>query len=125
MDGRYPTLGRSRRALGVVVEGLRPDIPVTPDGLVKPRTGGMSVSVDDPTGLPPHRLPVSMHGYSLDVLFSLDSAVLPGELAERPDRLPHAVIEPASVMQLCVYEEALGSTRISWLPVTVEDGERT
>lgn len=49
-------IGETARTLGL---GKGIDIPVTGQELVKPETGGMSVSPDSPFHLPKHRRVVS------------------------------------------------------------------
>ena len=79
--------------------GARPgvDIPLA-DGMVAPATGGMSVTADDPSKLPRHRLPVKMGGEGRDPVFQLDRAQLPTTLVVRrdePNAAYHAFVEPA------------------------------
>jgi len=121
-DGVRPEIGRSRRSLGVVIDGAKPDIRRTADGSVLPDTGGMSVFVNDPHGLPAHRKPRWLKGYGKDPLFSLCADLLPGDLTERIEQLTHAFVEPAEAMPFEQYEAALSSTQGNWLLLTALGG---
>ncbi|MEO8657054.1 MAG: hypothetical protein ABI693_01210 [Bryobacteraceae bacterium] len=94
-DG-YPVAGRSGRTLGVRIEGPIRDIPVAEDGTVAPATGGMSVALDQAHNLPKPRLPKSLGGEGRDSVFQLFTRQLPPALLVRPDRYPHACVEPVS-----------------------------
>jgi len=112
-DG-YPITGSSSRTLGVRVDGPSRDILVALDGTVSPGTGGMSVALDAAQNLPKHRLPKSLGGEGRDPVFTMSSAALPASLLVRPDRYPHAFVEPAAVCLLEHYENNLWGTRASW-----------
>ena len=112
-DG-HPQPGRSRRELGVRLDGPSPDLPVTPTGIVQPRTGGMSIALDAARNLPKSRLPRSLGGDGRDPVFTLASGKLPVNLSLREDHYPHALIEPTSPCLLADYEAALHSTRTNW-----------
>ena len=112
-DG-YPVTGRSSRTLGVRIDGPNHDILVARDGNVSPGVGGMSVALDAAPNLPKHRLPKSLGGEGRDPVFTMSSAALPGCLLVRPDRYPHAFIEPAIVCRFERYETDLSGTRVSW-----------
>jgi len=81
-DDGLPMIGESGRYLGA-----RPDLPGRPrdgdipitDGMVRPGTGGMSVS-PPVTNLPLHRRPRRYGGRSKDSVFVLDTDKLPEEL---------------------------------------------
>ena len=67
---------------------MRPgEIPVGPDGLVHPGTGGMSVSPYDPGNLPEHRRPPEFGGTGRDPVWEHHSDQLGPDLQYRPD--PH------------------------------------
>lgn len=109
-----PVVERSARALGV-----RPgrDIPVSGDGLVAPRTGGMSAVAGSPRELPAHRRPAEYDGVGRDPVFALPTDASYDGLAIRADkgpRHPHRAVEPESACQLEVYEAALALTRDAW-----------
>src|SRR5258708_3913854 len=112
-DG-YPTVGSSSRTLGVRIDGPSRDIVVTLDRTVSPGTGGMSVALDAARNLPKHRLPKSLGGEGRDPVFKMSSAALPTDLMVRPDRAPHAFVEPAVVCLFEHYEKSLWGTRVSW-----------
>ena len=112
-DG-YPTTGSSSRTLGVRIDLPGRDILVEPDGTVSPGTGGMSVALDAAQNLPKHRLPKSLGGEGRDPVFRMSSAALPASLLVRPERYPHAFLEPAVVCLFEQYEKNLRETRLSW-----------
>jgi hypothetical protein len=63
-DGEgQPVCGPSARKLGVRLEG---DIRIPDDGMVEPGTGGMSVGLDDPMNVRPHRRPPEFGGFGRD-----------------------------------------------------------
>jgi hypothetical protein len=109
-----PTTGPSSRTLGVRIDGPSRDILVGLDGTVSPGTGGMSVALDAAQNLPKHRLPKSLGGEGRDPVFRMSSAALPASLLVRPDRRPHAFVEPAVVCLFEQYEKNLRGTRLSW-----------
>jgi len=117
-DG-LPTLGRSRRQLGVC-EPPSPDPDIIPDeqSRVNPGTGGLSVAPDSVWNLPNHRRPRYLgngsSGPVADRVYLIHEASLPGSLSLRRDKPLHALIEPALLMPLQEYEGALGSTRPQW-----------
>jgi hypothetical protein len=115
-DG-YPVVGRSGRTLGVRVDGSYRDLPVAEDGAVAPETGGMSVALEKPGNLPKHRLPRSLGGEGRDPIFRLFAALLPEALLLRPDRYPHAYVEPRRRCPLPQFESALNGTRNDWSKV--------
>jgi hypothetical protein len=109
-----PTPGPSGRTLGVRIDGPSRDILVGLDGTVSPGTGGMSVALDAAQNLPKHRLPKSLGGEGRDPVFRMSSAALPASLLVRPERYPHAFLEPAVVCLFEQYEKNLRETRLSW-----------
>lgn len=109
-----PKVGRSGRELGVRVEGPGRDLPVAPDGTVEPRTGGMSVALDEARNLPKPRLPKSLGGEGRDPVFRMLGADLPPALSARPDHHPHALVEPRYRCLLREFESGLEATRPSW-----------
>ena len=116
LDG-YPFIGRSGRTLGVRVDGEYRDLPVAEDGTVAPETGGMSVALERPGNLPKHRLPRSLGGEGRDPVFRMFAAALPKALLLRPDRYPHAYVEPRRRCPLPKFESALNATRNHWSKV--------
>ena len=113
-DG-LPQTGRGSRELGVRIDGPTRDLPVTPDGMVHPNTGGMSVALDTARNLPKPRLPKSLGGEGRDPVFTLVSSErLLNSLTLRTDRYPHALVEPASPCLLADYESNLAATRAHW-----------
>lgn len=115
-DGDVPKLGDSARTLGA-----RPgtDIPVE-GGVVRPETGGMSVSPDTPANLPPHRRPPSLGGTGKDPVWNMNSNDLPDGLTYRPDPANpagHGFVEPSRPMTYDEYQSLIHSTQGQWSPV--------
>jgi hypothetical protein len=114
-DGEgQPLCGTSARTLGVRLEG---DIVIREDGTVGPSTGGMSVAIDDPRDLPPHRRPPEHGGWGSDPVWKIDVDDLPSSLVFRPDPEDpsrHGFIEPMETMMLDEYQGALAATRAMW-----------
>ena len=109
-----PLCGPSARELGVRHEG---DLPIGDDGVVRPGTGGMSVALDDPMNLPPHRRPTRFKGWGPDPVWQIDEEDLPGSLVLRADPehpARHGFVESTKPMQLRDYQEALGASRGTW-----------
>jgi len=110
---RKPAVGASATCLGA-----RPgiDLPVEAEGLVRPRTGGMSVTADDPREIDRVRRPRARGGESRHPLFLLDAALLPVSLACRPipPPLSHHAVEPTARCPFEDYQAALASTRDDW-----------
>src|SRR5580658_3933512 len=92
-DG-LPKAGRSARELGVRVDGPIRDLAIGQDGTVEPGTGGMSIALDAARNLPKPRLPRSLGGEGRDPVFVMLTAEVPRTLSLRPDRYPHALVEP-------------------------------
>lgn len=113
----YPVVGRSGRTLGVRIEGSIRDIPVAEDGTVAPATGGMSVALDQARNLPKPRLPKSLGGEGRDPVFWMSCEELNPTLFVRPDRYPHACVEPRSSCLLTQFESALTASRPCWSKV--------
>ncbi len=123
-DGNMPTVGSASKMLGVRDDGY--DIPIEPNGNVRPHTGGLSVSPDWrslPPFLVPHRLRTminSARGSNRLACFRLD--VLPFQevqitelLVLRPNTSEHGTIEPSRDMLLSEFQDALAVTRESWI----------
>jgi hypothetical protein len=118
-DG-YPETGSSARTLGV-----RPsDLPIV-DGVVKPGTGGMSVSPSLPT-LPPQWVPKRLAHLREGAIGPDSNRVwshgigpfVAGEIAPhlllRPDSATHGLVEPSREMPFDGYQAAIHSTRMDW-----------
>src|SRR4051794_25652502 len=108
-DGRPLVVGTARGL------GPRPgEIGCDEDGIVEPEAGGISVALDDPAHLVPHRRPEEFGGTGSDPLWVMDEADL-GPLLEcrRDPKRPteHGFLEPVRPMQLEEYELALAETR--------------
>jgi hypothetical protein len=115
-DG-LPLAGASGRKLGVRPANLpNPDVGAAADGdLIHPGTGGMSVAPSDPSRLPKHRRPRSLGGTGTDPVWRLDLERLTSLLQFRQDKPTHGLIEPASVMTLREFQDALAATRNEWV----------
>jgi hypothetical protein len=112
VDGR-PLVVETARGLGLRAG----EIVVSPDGLVEPGAGGMSVSPDTPLNLPSYRRPPKYQGDGKDPVWELDTADLPTAVGYLPDPGPnptHGVLEPAWSMSLEDFELALAETRDVW-----------
>lgn len=118
-DG-LPVCEDTARGLGVrLPPNPRPDIVPDESGRVAPGMGGMSVTPDDPARMNPLRRPRSLGGAGKDPLFVVDTDSIRASLTLRRDpRDPevHGLVEPARVMPLGEYRDALSSTRPSWRP---------
>jgi hypothetical protein len=107
-------------AVGPTAEelGARPatDLAVGADGMVQPRSGGMSVSAD-PMKIVPARRPRSLGGTSNLPMFRIEADHLnTGQLAERQVGRPHHfVVEPRFPVALTTYQTDLAATRESWV----------
>ncbi len=108
-------VGQTARTLGV-----RPniDIPVDSNGLVHPKTGGMSVAPGSPTNLPRHRRPTEFGGTGKDPVWGIAVGNLGPDLSYTPDASPnptHGIIEPNRSMSFDEYQDALQSTARNWV----------
>jgi hypothetical protein len=118
-DG-LPQLGRSARMLGIrtaneMTKGEEPDVTVKePDEIIQPGTGGMSISPDSATNLPPFRRPASLGGRGKDIVWVIDVTDLGQDLQFRQDSATHGLIEPAREMTLLEFEQAIETTRSKW-----------
>ena len=116
-DKNRPKIGNQDLMLGARV-GI--DIKPDRDGMVGPGKGGMSVTPNDPAGLPPHLRPTSLTGgQSTLPVFSIAASKLGESLrfqaAKRhPER--HGFVEPSMAMKLEAYQDALGATALDWAP---------
>ena len=112
-----PEHGEHARFLGV-----RPEIDVaatSPETLVHPGQGGLSVSPDDPMHLPRHRRPPELHGVGRDPVWSIDADALGPDLRFRldPSNAGHGFIEPVRPTPLGTYQYALSRTQSLWCKV--------
>lgn len=115
-NGR-PVCEDSARGLGVRVPR---DIEPSEDGVVRPRTGGLSVTPEDPKLLPAHRRPPAFGGWGKDPVFEISEQQLGEDLAYRPDEgreAFHGFVEPGRPMPLSSYREALRETAPRWRTV--------
>jgi hypothetical protein len=112
-----PKVGRSGRELGIRTVGPIRDLPVGGDGMVEPKTGGMSVALDAARNLPKPRLPRSLGGEGRDPVFTMRRAEVPEALILRVNRHPHALVEPIRRCLLVEFESDLAGTRSFWRKV--------
>jgi len=113
-----PQIGAAARTLGARPgPGRGTDIPVDPQGMVHPGTGGMSVAPDSAMNLPRHRRPPEFEGTGRDPVWSIQEKDLGPDLRYVPDPGPrptHGVIEPSRSMPIDDYQQALGNTAERW-----------
>jgi hypothetical protein len=117
-DG-LPEVEPSSRGLGVRPgPGRNSDVSaVSGQDAVMPGGGGMSVAPDDPLHLVSFRRPRSLGGTGRDPVWVIDVADLGPELTVRPDAPGHAFVEPARLMTLQSFQQALAVTRDRWVLV--------
>ena len=109
-----PAIGPTARTIGIR-PGL--DVPATNAAdIVSPGDEGMSVSPDDPHGLPYFRRPPKFQGTGVDPVWMLDERDLPAGLCFRPDpgNPKHGFVEPAHPMPLQDFQRLLADTQRSW-----------
>lgn len=114
----YPARGNTGAYLGARREI---DIKVDPDDTVKPRTGGMSMVVDELRELPSHRRPESLGGEADDhsiYVYCIDETDVPACLGVRQDRPAvapfHRVMEPTRECAFTEYLADLHATQPLW-----------
>lgn len=119
-ENGLPVCAQNAHGLGVRVPPNKV-VDITPDayGLVNPSDGGMSVVPDDPSKIPPTRLPKERSGLVQGsiLLFRTLSGVGGGLLRYRPDpekEDDHGFLEPAQRMLLQDYREALCASKPEW-----------
>lgn len=109
--------------------GVRPrDLAAASGGIVQPGAGGVSVTPDDPAGLPSHRRPASLGAEGTDPVWVIDTDQLAAELTYRADpRSPstHGFVEPSAAVTLVEYQQAIARTRHLWRKVTELGGDTT
>ena len=112
-DG-LPVVEQTARGLGARVPA---DIQPDPAGFVDPRTGGMSVTPDDPRRMNALRRPRSLGGAGKDPLFVIQESEIGVGLAFRRDphdSLAHGFVEPAVRCLLGAYQGTIVETRPVW-----------
>ena len=124
--GNKPTIGSSATTLGVrVPPSDKADLPVEPDGMVRPNTGGMSVAPawrDLAVWRISKRLRGKMEGAcdSMNIFCWRmgNGPFVPEQVATglflRPDSNIHGNVEPDHPMPLSEYQAALAATREQW-----------
>ena len=115
-DG-LPLVGDSARTLGVRSPG---DIE-SPDGVVAPGTGGLSVSPGTAMNLPRHRRPSDFDGSGRDPVWALSADLLPDGLRYAEDSDVHGTIEPGEPMELGDFRSLLAGTRSLWQQVIADE----
>lgn len=124
-DGVFPMTGASATTLGARTPK---DIPVDPQGRVRPETGGMSVRprlADIPAVFLPRRLKhlnrnaggsesVVVFRYG-DVNANFVASPVAPTLFLRPDARDHGNVEPRAEMEYDTYQTALHATREGWV----------
>jgi hypothetical protein len=114
----FPVVAPNARGLGV-----RPgkDIAgIHPCDVVHPSQGGLSVSPDDPMGLPYYRRPPALQGTGQDPVWEIEASQLGPNLVYRQDpaNAGHGFVEPARSMTLDEYQQALKATQSLWKKTT-------
>jgi hypothetical protein len=115
-DG-LPTVGPSARKLGIrgLEQAPNEDVPVeSPDDIILPGTGGMSVAPTDPLNLDRRRRPAALGGTGKDPVWVIDEAALGSDIQFRQDTDRHGVVEPIRPMTRAEFEQALAATRRTW-----------
>lgn len=111
----FPLLAENSSAgLGARVPA---DINVTMDGMVRPASGGMSVTFGDPRHLPPHLRPATYGGRGRNPLWRIQAGDFGPHLRIRidPDNEHHGLVEPARTMSWEEYRSHLASSRRAWV----------
>lgn len=127
-EGEHPLVGRFHTCLGVIVDGPRREIEVDDEGYVNLGPDGMSVTPNDPHGLPMWRLPKAFGGTGSYHLWCISLDALPDGLEYHPDPQNadrHGMIVPAYRMLLDQYEDLLCSTKLDWRRVPAWPQEDT
>lgn len=113
--------GRPRCGETGATLGVRPrDVEIEGDNLVRPSTGGMSVTPDDPAYLPEEFRPDSLGGIGRLPVFEISEDALGETLSVRPDpKRPtrHAFVEPRLPMSLQEYQCSLCATSPYWTQI--------
>lgn len=103
--------------------GARLGVDVRSDDgrFVKPLSGGMSVTPEDATRLPPHLRPPHLGGVGRLPIFRMTSDALPSCLAYRSDPnhpRKHGFVEPTAPVQFAKYQSSLCATCELWREAT-------
>lgn len=112
---------RPKIGTGNFMLGARVPIDIKPDheGMVAAGRGGMSVTPNDPAGLPPHLRPISLSGgQSTLPVFSIAVSKLGEDLRFQPAKKHperHGLVEPSMAMKFDAYQDALGATVAQWV----------
>ncbi len=116
-ESGLPMLGTSASTLGA----RQRDIPFGEDGLVRPCTGGMSVTPDRPDRIHLPLRPQALGGGGKHPAYGINVERLRPSLQFRRDPanpVNHGFIEPAEPMLFRDYEAALHATAAHWERVT-------
>jgi hypothetical protein len=99
--------------------GFRIGTDIHPDdnGNVRPETGGMSVTPNDPIDLPFHRRPIALGGTSKWPVWWINERKLTANLRYRPEpyKTTHGFVEPSDLMSIVNYQGAIEGTALSWI----------
>ena len=116
-DDGLPEVGGTAKQLGVRTgPGVKvPDIQIDANGLIHPKSGGMSVATDSPEYLQPHRRPKEFGGTGNVPVYSLQRPIW-GALRIRVDnpKKHHACVEPLFTCTLDDFNRELRLTRSRW-----------
>lgn len=120
-ENGLPRAEASKTGLGVVVgSGPDDDIPLQADSLLHPRTGGMSVSPDDPMFLPAWRRPKKFGGTGKHPVWAISSDRIRDHITYWPDPpnpegvIDHGLVEPSEPMSEGALQTALAATQEHW-----------
>ena len=98
--------------------GIRVGTDIQPDDdrNVRPGTGGMSVTPNDPMDLHQHVRPVELGGTGKRPVWWINDEKLPVNLNYRPDprSRTHGFVEPSDLMSIEDYQEAIEGTAPNW-----------
>lgn len=109
-----PEIGATARSLGV-----RPGtdvLAILANEIVRPGSGGLSVSPHYASNLPYFRRPQQLGGTGKDPVWMIDDDRLGSDLVYRPDpkNTSHGFIEPNRSMTLSAFQQALAATQPLW-----------
>ncbi len=108
-----PLCGSGSGNLGVRAR----DIEIDASGQVIPGRGGLSLTPDDPSGLPVEFRPKSLGGIGKLPIFAIGRDSIGRKLQVRIDTRnsrSHAYLEPAHLMNLATYQTTLCATSPYW-----------
>lgn len=113
-DGK-PMLGEGARYLGIrVPPNETADVEPDVEGNVHPGPHGLSVTPDDPRGLPRTLRPTALGGKAKDPLWELDDDDLPDGLVFNDDEPTHGFVGPSKEMPAEEFTRLVHGLRDKW-----------